>query len=809
MDPDATRASKRPKKQAASGTRSAKGGESAEAESAKKTSATLMMAAKAASVSGTAGTIQQVLERTALGHYEQGVRQYLAIRLGDVEEGDVVYAKLRDRVADIGIETLSESPGVRARLYRLARELASEAAAAKPPKSTKTLMWFGGASTSAGVQALREDARAGDRELLELRHARNLDTQEMAFVLELAPDEVTAKLRAAEEDARSLFASGRRVDLPKALLEAFALEALQSDLETPTDEVHPRLPEGTLLDGRYELEKHVGEGGFADVYRARDVAVDGHVVALKVLKQPSKSKRTREAALRELRLIAAVFHPSIVQFKDHGWHDDRFWFVMPWYEGESLEDRLAAGPMPRAEARQIFEPLARALATMHGAKIRHQDVKPDNIFLAQLEGGEGEENEVLPVLLDLGVAATDAELVLAGTPTYFAPEVAAQFAYQEGDPFPDRPIGPMADVYALALSLRNALEPETQPDVLAGNVDAFIRERSVEEPPLPTHADLRYLRPHFARWLHPDPLQRPTAHQFVRELAVLTQPEERRARRMRILRVFGPILASILIVFGVVAHRLIEDARLHEEKAVAADAAREEALADLEDSNATQADLRNDIQEAQSRIQNAHLSRQALEEQLAESQARLASEQRRLRRLQRNLTEVRKQLEAAEEQLEARARELAAAQRTITSLREDVASRDRDLEAAGRQRARLESERDAAQAQVTALRGELQEAQAATRAAEARARSAESQRDQAIAAQRQAEQERDQAQRELTAAERRIRQLERAGSSGGGTGGTGGGSTGGTEPGGAAELPAAMDVTSPMRVGGPTVMIRR
>src|SRR5690606_2592604 len=99
------------------------------------------------------------------------------------------------------------------------------------------------------------------------------------------------------------------------------------------------------------------------------------------------------------------FHPSIVQFKDHGWHESRLWFVMPWYEGESLQARIDRQPLSRTEARQIFEPLARALAAMHASGLRHQDVKPENIFLANIKRhGEG-VSDILPVLLDLGVAA--------------------------------------------------------------------------------------------------------------------------------------------------------------------------------------------------------------------------------------------------------------------------------------------------------------------------------------------------------------------------------------------------------------------
>src|SRR3954471_21753770 len=184
---------------------------------------------------------------------------------------------------------------------------------------------------------------------------------------------------------------------------------------------------------------------------------------------PSTTRRGRAgaAAMRELQLIASVFHPSIVQLKDHGFHESRLWFVMPLYRGETLATRLTRGGLSRREARALFE----ALATLHGAGVRHQDIKPDNIFLAQLDP---EAERRLPVLIDLGLAVKDAELVLAGTPTYLAPEVAARFA---GVPDP-APIGPKADVFALALTLRQALDPSASDDAAGGRVDSFVSARA-------------------------------------------------------------------------------------------------------------------------------------------------------------------------------------------------------------------------------------------------------------------------------------------------------------------------------------------
>lgn len=692
---------------------------------ADKTQATLLLAAKAvADVSPTAGTVLDVLADHAFGHYAEGLRQYLTIRCGSPEEGMEAFAKLRDEVTTEGTESLMAPPGIRAHLYRRAREISTA-----QPTPNATLAWFRPRSPKeayrTGVARIRQDTGGEDRELLELRYARELGIDELAFVLEESEDTIVSRLADATERARKHFGGGAD-DLPRALLEAFALERLGDAAGVRDEEQEARVPTGVILGERYELEKHIGTGGFADVYRARDVEVPGHVVAVKVLRSPSSSKRARDAALKELRIIASVYHPSIVQFKDHGWHDDRLWFVMPWYEGDVLESRLDDGPLTRTEAHRIFPQLARALATLHASGIRHQDIKPDNIFLAKLKSF-GLEHDVLPVLLDLGVAAKDAELVVAGTPTYFAPEVAAQFAYREGDPFPSMPIGPAADVFALALSLRNSLEPDTQPILVGGAVDTFIRTRAEVPVELPLNEDLAYLRPHFRRWLAMDPAERPTAEALAEELdTILVLPEVRRARRLGLLRLFGPLALAVLTIFSVVVWQLARTAQERGEKAAIAQEEAAAALADLEDANTQQQLLQSEIGAAQARIEASQLSRTELESQLANAEGRLGVTQRRLSRSERTALEKEKAAEAAQAALEEnRAR--------VTTLTRSVAA----LESAGREH----------DAQIGLVRRQLGEAQSSLATSEQAVLTARREAAQAATT-------RDQAQQELAAAER-------------------------------------------------------
>ena len=720
----------------------------------------IVAAAKAvADVSGTAGTMEAVLEKHALGHYSQGLRQYLAIRSGkdDVKKA---FERLRSDVVTTNREELLKPPGIRARLYRRAREIALSEGGEPSGSSTGTLAWFRPAAVDpayqTGLVRARQELAPDTRELLELRYARELEPDEIAYVLNIDGDEVERRLEKALAEAKAIFAAVPNVDLPQALLQSFALDRLEDEIEGDRDpEDPPILVPGTVLDERYEVEAHVGSGGFADVYRCGDVAVPGHTVALKLLKKKAWSQEQKDAALRELRLIAAVFHPSITQFKDHGWYEGRFWFVMPWYEGESLESRMERGPLTRAQAKRIFVPLARALATMHAAGVRHQDVKPDNIFLAKLKGfGLEDEERVLPVLLDLGVAATDAELILAGTPTYFAPEVAQQFAWQSGGEMPTLSVGSGADIFSLALSLRNALEPSTQPVVAAGAVDSFIRYRAEENPDPPSGKDLNYLEKHFARWMARDPAERPTADELAEELAVLTLPEERRERRLRLLRVFGPLVLMVAVIFGVVVYELQQQAKLHSDKAAAAEQLHAEALAELDEASAEQEDLQRQIQEAEGRIESSQLSRHELAEQLATAQGRLAVTRRALRNARRSESELQKSIQTLEGTLAVAETTRDTAQRRVAQLEGTLARRESELSQARRTL-------DERNARVQQLQRDLSTAQNQQRSLEGSIAALSAQRDQAQQNLARVERERDQARAQLQQAQNQIRDLQR------------------------------------------------
>jgi tRNA A-37 threonylcarbamoyl transferase component Bud32 len=183
------------------------------------------------------------------------------------------------------------------------------------------------------------------------------------------------------------------------------------------------LARDTPIGERFLIETPVGAGAQGEVYRAQDRNVRGHRVAIKIMRHPARTEDQRAAAMRELELLSAVHHPSVLHFLDYGWHDGRLWFAMPWLEGETLEEVL----LTRQEAKPVFEKLAAGLSALHAVGIRHQDLKPANVFLSKVTGYD----ELQPQLLDLGVAVRSGELMAAGSLAYFAPEVAGSWPHAQ------------------------------------------------------------------------------------------------------------------------------------------------------------------------------------------------------------------------------------------------------------------------------------------------------------------------------------------------------------------------------------------
>lgn len=208
--------------------------------------------------------------------------------------------------------------------------------------------------------------------------------------------------------------------------------------------------DGDALVGRrlgpYRVDARVGSGGMGVVYRAHDTRLD-RTVALKLLApHVAAAAVSHDRLMREARTVAALDHPNLAAVYDVGEADDgRLYLAMAFYDGETLEARLARGPLPPDQAVALAGQIAAGLGAAHRAGIVHRDVKPANVMLLG-DGGAPSAR-----VLDFGIARTDDPALTApgqsvGTALYMAPE------QLRGEPVDAR-----ADVWGLGVVLYEML----------------------------------------------------------------------------------------------------------------------------------------------------------------------------------------------------------------------------------------------------------------------------------------------------------------------------------------------------------------
>src|SRR5215467_10979457 len=142
------------------------------------------------------------------------------------------------------------------------------------------------------------------------------------------------------------------------------------------------LSAGTRL-GAYEVVKPLGAGGMGEVYRARDEKL-GRDVAIKVLPQNLTSDAEARARFeREAFAVAALSHPNILSIFDFGQDHGIAFAVTELLEGETLREKVAAGPLSARRAADYALQITRGLAAAHERGVVHRDLKPENLFVTK------------------------------------------------------------------------------------------------------------------------------------------------------------------------------------------------------------------------------------------------------------------------------------------------------------------------------------------------------------------------------------------------------------------------------------------
>ncbi len=234
---------------------------------------------------------------------------------------------------------------------------------------------------------------------------------------------------------------------------------------------------GTIIAGRYTLERLLGRGATAVVWLATDAQTTTRV-ALKVLVADLARDTDRGRFLREIRRTAQFAHPRILPVLDAGEDGELVWFAMPWMQGGTLRELLQRErQLPVAQVLQLGITLADALAHAHRHGFVHLDVKPENVLFHDGEAHLADFGICRALERTVDETSTSLSLI-RGTPAYMSPEQAAGEADING----------RSDIFSLGCVLYEALAGVA---TYIGPTSAAVLAQRFTHPP----RDLRVYRP--------------------------------------------------------------------------------------------------------------------------------------------------------------------------------------------------------------------------------------------------------------------------------------------------------------------------
>jgi len=260
------------------------------------------------------------------------------------------------------------------------------------------------ASHENGSPVTVEELCADHLELLPLLQKQIQSLQAMDW-LDRAPGTTTGRLTIHRSEERRFEES----NLSRSVGFSRHVQDLVSAKANTTETVgHSERPVPLLLSGRYQLQNLIAEGGYGQVWRAIDSA----------LERPVAIKLTTLPCVQEARRVASLKHQGIVSVHDVGNQDGFCFIVFDLVEGTDLAERIRLQRLPWREAVEIVALVTDYVGFAHRRGYVHRDIKPANILLDQ--GGT-------PILADFGIAVTRTELeqqvtTTLGTVAYMAPE---------------------------------------------------------------------------------------------------------------------------------------------------------------------------------------------------------------------------------------------------------------------------------------------------------------------------------------------------------------------------------------------------
>jgi eukaryotic-like serine/threonine-protein kinase len=187
------------------------------------------------------------------------------------------------------------------------------------------------------------------------------------------------------------------------------------------------LKSGDQVSANLRLVRKLGQGAMGSVWVAEHLTLKTQVAVKFILSDGADHPQIAERFSREATTAAQMKHPHAVQILDHGTSDQGAPYIaMELLEGEDLRKRLKRQKqLSSEETSLILAQTCRALGKAHALGLVHRDIKPDNIFLTEVDG------EPFVKVLDFGIAreigggqSATASGALVGTPFYMSPEQA-------------------------------------------------------------------------------------------------------------------------------------------------------------------------------------------------------------------------------------------------------------------------------------------------------------------------------------------------------------------------------------------------
>ena len=239
-----------------------------------------------------------------------------------------------------------------------------------------------------------------------------------------------------EELRREVESLLRHAESAEHFIEIPAMGSFAVRIETGA----PTAPVVGQTISHYRIVSELGRGGMGVVYGAEDTKL-GRTVALKFL--PPELTRDEEAKQRfalEARTASGLDHPNICTIHEiDQTPDGQMFLAMAKYDGETLKERIARGPVPPLEASNLALQVARGLRKAHEAGIVHRDIKPANLFLT---------SDGIVKILDFGIAKLTGLIGNTRTGT-----TVGTIAYMSPEQIRGEPVDQQADVWALGVVL--------------------------------------------------------------------------------------------------------------------------------------------------------------------------------------------------------------------------------------------------------------------------------------------------------------------------------------------------------------------